>query len=714
MEKERLKDYQRDALASLERARKHGLRSALVLMATGLGKTVVSAFDADTFLGDGEGKVLLLCHDNRILRQDMEEFRHILGEKYSYGLYNCYTKASEARFLFASIKSVYLHYEEFQRDEFAYIVVDEAHHAPADMYQKVLRYFRPKFLLGMTATPNRLDGVSLKWTFGQTVYSLELPEAIQRGLLTKIDYRLVLDEMVDLDEDIDGNEIFIPKTDEEIADSIIEKRQDQSMLVFCDSIDHAEKMHRLLPDSGVVHSKRPDKQNWAILKAFKRGRISTIVSVDMLNEGVDIPHADTVVFLRSTTSPVVFYQQLGRGLRKYPGKECVTVYDFVGNVDRINIINKLVLGIKHFASLSGGVGLNNMKLKIEAKQFGGREISLDYIVQKVNAVSQKILLKKQLIEEVCQLSRDLGGRVPTEQEFAKDVWIEHDLETVYEQFENWDKFLIAAGFSFDVRKITNIELRAVLYQFSRKMLKTRKVPSEDSLMYAVGDKNFEDCIERYGSWRSVLDHVFKKVGLMSITDAANEAWHISYEQDGVFTQDDFAKIVGDDNVDLYLSYYGSWDNFIDTELISADNIELLHAIVAQPWPKWNPNNLRAPSPGEIAKYMPRYYLKKYYEYYGDNRDDRDLFIYHMGKATGIGGYAEPGALIEKERQYAWMSSYFTNNHGRVPSERELAEIIVGPQMTVRGYDSFRKKIAEYFGDWDTFLDFTRIRIAAVV
>ncbi len=112
--------------------------------------------------------------------------------------------------------------------------------------------------------------------------------------------------------------------------------------------------------------------------------------------------------------------------------------------------------------------------------------------------------------------------------------------------------------------------------------------------------------------------------------------------------------------------------------------------------------------------MPRYYLKKYYEYYGDNRDDRDLFIYHMGKATGIGGYAEPSVLIEKERQYAWTSSYFANNHGRVPSERELAEIIVGPRMTARRYNGFRKKIAEYFGDWETFLDFTRIRIAAIV
>ena len=217
------RNYQKEVLNAIKEKRDSGGHSALVVMATGLGKTVVSIFDVERYMRNHEGRMLFLCHNNDILEQDMYAFQYALDGEYSYGLYNGLEKAPDADFVFASFQTMLKNKEKFPRDTFSYIVVDEAHHAPANTFRQVIEYYRPDFLLGLTATPDRLDGLSLEELFGPITYKLGLAEAINRGLLVDIDYHLVLDEMADLDsisiedQKISMNELnrklFIPKRD---------------------------------------------------------------------------------------------------------------------------------------------------------------------------------------------------------------------------------------------------------------------------------------------------------------------------------------------------------------------------------------------------------------------------------------------------------------------------------------------------------------------
>ena len=374
--------YQIEVLRALKEARKNGAHSALVVLATGLGKTVISAFDVEQYMLHNRGRALFLCHNNGILEQNMGAFQNILDGEFTYGLFNGISKAPEAEFLFASFQTMLDHKEEFTPDTFKYIVVDEAHHAPAETFRKVIDYFRPDFLLGMTATPHRLDGLDLEAIFGPTTYNLGLVEAIRRGLLVDIHYNLMLDEMVDLDSVIvEGEKIsmkelnrrlFIPRRDEEIAriiESKITELGTSNTLVFCRSITHAENMCKLLKHSKVVHSGKSPQENREIINGFRLGEIPIIVSVDQLKEGIDIPRADLIVFLRSTVSPTVFYQQLGRGLRLHEGKEYATVLDFVGNYWRLEILNTLVREINRASDGSNEEKNDHLILNINAPQF---------------------------------------------------------------------------------------------------------------------------------------------------------------------------------------------------------------------------------------------------------------------------------------------------------------------------------------------------------
>lgn len=704
LKKEDLKDYQIEALASIKKARMRGDNRALVVMATGVGKTAVCAFDIEHFLREEGGRCLLLCHSNEILRQDMNEIRSILGNKYRYGLFNCETKKINSRILFASIKSIYLRLDLFKADEFAYIVVDEAHHAPAGMYQKVLNYFQPKFLLGMTATPNRLDGMSLNLTFGQTIYSLELPEAIQKGILTSINYRLVLDELINLEKDPENGEIFNPKTDEEVAAMVLEKRQNSSMLVFCTSISHANKMHSLLPGSGIMHSGCSNEQNATTLKSFRKGELSTIVSVDMLNEGVDIPHADTIVFLRSTMSPVVYYQQLGRGLRRCPGKDSVTVYDFVGNVDRIKIVNELALSIKKWNnSETEKKGEKKFELHIEAKQFGNRNIELEFIIQKINEISRRISIKKEMIEEVRQFAEDLGGRPPTEEEYTHDVWINHNLETVLAQFENWDKFLKMAGFDIYTRKITRAEILKEFTILGQRAMQTKKLPKRNELLKDIGASNYEYCLGKYGSWKDIINSVLKSVNLITLSEAERCAWNMHYQQNGNLSKGDFEKIVGADYVELYLSYYGSWDSFCKNVLIDIERIDLLREIVLHCGRDYKKAYCRVPTCGELAKVLSTYHWEKYKRIYGN---DRNTFMKQLMQAT------------DKERIFEaqhWTEKFYIGKYYDFLYEfkREPNMNIFLKYVKKRGKEKYSVKritceINNYFGSWKRFVDCTRL------
>jgi superfamily II DNA or RNA helicase/diadenosine tetraphosphate (Ap4A) HIT family hydrolase len=330
---------QGEALAALEATRAAGNRAGLVVMATGLGKTWLAAFDTTRF-----HRILFVAHREEILNQAVATFRRIRPTA-SIGLYHGTERAPDADILFASVQTLSRrsHLDRFAPDAFDYIVVDEFHHAAAATYLRLIDYFEPAFLLGLTATPERSDGGDLLALCGENlVYRCAVPRGIELGLLCPFDYFGVPDD-VDYtnipwrSSRFDEAELTAAVATQRRAENIFEQwqaRGGQRTLGFCVSKRHADFMRDWFRDQGVacatVHSGPTSDQRSISLERLAAGELAVVFAVDMFNEGVDVPAVDTVMMLRPTESPVVWLQQFGRGLRKHEEKR-LTVIDYIGN-----------------------------------------------------------------------------------------------------------------------------------------------------------------------------------------------------------------------------------------------------------------------------------------------------------------------------------------------------------------------------------------------
>lgn len=349
--------YQAECLKKIDDARNEGKRSALAVLASGLGKTVAVALDVKRWLQTHGGRVLYLCHQNHILDQARVTFEAVLGREYTYAYFHGEQKdrnRHSATCLFSSFQTMREQRNGFQPKEFSYVVVDESHHGPAPTYRPTLEYFQPDFLLGITATPERTDLQDIHQIYGEEVFSLSLEDALVQGLLTPVDYRLMTDDIQNLDA-LDtpvgrmsigylNKKLFIPRRDEEIA-HIITKHMSEipnpKVMVFCPSVTHCDRLAAFLVNSLPLHYKLSSREQGLRLKAFRNGLVNIVFTVDKFNEGIDIPDANMIVFLRSTSSRMLFLQQLGRGLRRTPGKKRVLVLDFVGNCERLEMVHKV-------------------------------------------------------------------------------------------------------------------------------------------------------------------------------------------------------------------------------------------------------------------------------------------------------------------------------------------------------------------------------------
>jgi superfamily II DNA or RNA helicase len=324
-------------------------------MASGLGKTVTAALDVKTWLSRHGGRVLYLCHQKDILEQAKATFEAVLGPRYKYGYFHGHERSHRgATVVFASFQTMHTSRKLFGRNAFTYIVVDESHHGQAETYLPTLEYFKPKFLLGITATPDRRDLRDIRKIYGSEVFSLPLETALARGLLARVDYRLLTDDLQNLDVlntpigrlsvRYLNKKLFVPRRDEEIGRIIrrhMRRIDSPRVMVFCASIKHCEALAKHMPESVALHSHLTHSEQSARLRMFRDGLVNVVLTVDKFNEGVDIPEANLIVFLRSTSSRTIFFQQLGRGLRKVRGKEKVVILDFVANCERLQIINDL-------------------------------------------------------------------------------------------------------------------------------------------------------------------------------------------------------------------------------------------------------------------------------------------------------------------------------------------------------------------------------------
>lgn len=346
-----------EALCALENTRAEGAMRALVQAATGVGKTYLAAFDSKNY-----ERVLFVAHREEILKQAAESFKNVRDSD-DYGFFNGDSKCTEKSVIFASVATLgrveYLNENYFAPDYFTYVVIDEFHHAVNEQYQRIVDYFKPKFLLGLTATPERMDGKNIYEICDYNVpYEISLKEAINKGMLVPFHYYGIFDE-TDYSklhivrgryDEKELNETYIGNVSRyELIYKYYCKYGSRQALGFCCSREHAREMAKEFSKRGIpsvavfsdASGEYTEDRNVAI-RQLKQGKIRVIFSVDMFNEGVDITSVDMVMFLRPTESPIVFLQQLGRGLRKCRGKEFLTVLDFIGNYEKAGRVRFLL------------------------------------------------------------------------------------------------------------------------------------------------------------------------------------------------------------------------------------------------------------------------------------------------------------------------------------------------------------------------------------
>ena len=352
-----------EALYALADSRAQGAAKGLVQAATGVGKTYLAAFDSA-----GYERVLFVAHREEILRQAAVSFQNVRRSD-DFGFFDGKQKDTDKSVIFASVATLgrkeYLSEKFFTPNYFDYLIIDEFHHAVNVQYQRIVKYFKPRFLLGLTATPERMDGKNIYEICDYNVpYEISLKEAINKGVLVPFHYYGIYDEtdysslhlVKGRYDEKELNETYIGNVRRyDLIYKYYRKYRSKRALGFCCSRRHAEEMAKEFCRRGVAaaavysdadgeFSEDRDKA----VERLKKQEIKVIFSVDMFNEGVDIAALDMVMFLRPTESPVVFLQQLGRGLRTSRGKEYLNVLDFIGNYEKAGRAPLLLSGGKNW------------------------------------------------------------------------------------------------------------------------------------------------------------------------------------------------------------------------------------------------------------------------------------------------------------------------------------------------------------------------------
>ena len=396
---------QRQALDALRHTREQGNGAGLVVLATGLGKTWLSAFDSNVA---GFHRILFVAHREEILSQSMQTYSR-LRPRATLGQYSGTERKPDSDLVFASIQTLgrQQHLDRFARDSFDYIVVDEFHHAHARTYRRLIDYFEPKFLLGLTATPDRMDGADvLALCQENLVFRCDAWDGIRAGLLCPFKYFGVPDE-VDYQNIPWKNTRFDTEeltkavaTQSRAANALEQYRRlaGKRTLAFCCSQRHAEFMSDFFQNAGLrtaaVHSGDTSAPRSNSLTAIERGDLDVLFAVDMFNEGVDLPNVDTVLMLRPTESSVIWAQQFGRGLRLAPGKSHLTVIDYIGNH------RNFLVKVRSLLQPSSELGPSDRTLASALSRLWEREVELPpgcevtYDLAAINIL--KVLLSRRL------------------------------------------------------------------------------------------------------------------------------------------------------------------------------------------------------------------------------------------------------------------------------------------------------------------------------
>ena len=500
---------------NLMRMRCENVDRALLLSSTGTGKTLASAFALREM---NPRRALFLVHREQIAKQAIRSYKLIFGSSISYGLLSGTSKDKDQDFLFATMQMMAKPdiYTQFSKDEFDVIILDECHHAGADSYQRIMGYFTPKFWLGMTASPdtNNYDIYSI---FDHHIaYEIRLQQALEEDLLCPFHYFGITDLEIDGEvfDDNAGVRNFANLVSDARIDYVIEQANYYGFsgervkgLIFCSRKEEAWELSRKFNERGyrteaLTGDDSPSRREEVISRLTddenEERQLDYILTVDIFNEGVDIPEINQVIMLRPTQSPVVFIQQLGRGLRKSEGKEYVVILDFIGNY-----MNNFMIPI----ALSGDRSYNKDSMRRYVRE-GARvipgsstihfdEISRKRIYASIDAARTNDL--KLLRESYLSLKYKLG-RIPTVSEFREYGSI--DITKIFEKCGSYYNFLKKYEKDYQVQ-LTD-EQETVLEYLSKKLLSYKRIQELALLKHLLERK---DRLLRYSEILGTKYHV---------------------------------------------------------------------------------------------------------------------------------------------------------------------------------------------------------------
>lgn len=437
-----------EALMNLVQLRKQGESRAIIISATGTGKTYLSAFDVRQYKPN---RMLYIAQQEQILKKAQESYQKMLRcTDAELGLFSGTSKEHDRKYVFATVQTMSRPeiLAQFSKDDFDYILIDEVHHAAADSYKRIIDYFTPDFMLGMTATPERTAGANIFKLFGNNVaYEIRLQKALEEDMLCPFHYYGVgeyikeapdgkfMGQQVSADSMTDKDRTEFSRWLEQLTDPnrvryIIDKIQiyseagtDVRGLVFCSRRDEAKRLSAMFNEQVNQQAERPYRtkaitgensqaERDEAVKQLENGELDYIFTVDLFNEGVDIPHINQIVMLRQTQSSIIFTQQLGRGLRKASGKDSVVVIDFIGNY-----ANNYLIPI----ALYGNTGDRDVARKnLQRESIGISSISFDKIARErvLASLDTADLSDMKLLSKQYQQMRYELGRIPMLMDFA--------------------------------------------------------------------------------------------------------------------------------------------------------------------------------------------------------------------------------------------------------------------------------------------------------
>lgn len=445
---------QEDFIKNLRSLIKQGENRAILVSATGTGKTYASAFAVKDF---EPKRFLFLVHREQILKQSIEAYKNIFDDHENFGLLSGNSKDYDSNYLFSTIQTMSKEdvYTRFDEDHFDYIIIDEGHKAGANSYLKIIQYFKPKFLLGMTASPERTDGINIYDLFGNNIaHEIRLQEALEEDLLCPFHYFGISDVEFETGEIDDDFSDFNLLASDKRVDYLLEKSEFYGYsgdrikaLVFCSRKKEAKMLSEKFNDRGhpsVVLT--GDDSQEKRLEAIDRltndenpNKLEYIFTVDIFNEGVDIPEINQVLLVRPTESPIIFIQQLGRGLRKYKNKEFVVILDFIGNYK-----NNFMIPI----ALSGDRSYDKDKIRkylMEGNKIipGASSINFDEISKKriFESINNTSFSRVALFKEKYNNLKYKLGRIPSLCDFYENGDLDALLILNHSSFDCYAQFL---------------------------------------------------------------------------------------------------------------------------------------------------------------------------------------------------------------------------------------------------------------------------------